>query len=315
MKKLWLGIGLMCFSLSTIGAQKVDKSIAAAPDGYVEIEHLNGVAQIKGWERQEVKVVGVLGDKTDKFIFERDGNEVVIKVKVKRAYGWGNNDDDGDDLQIFVPKNSKLSYTSVNAEVDLSGIAGGVEVNTVNGGIEGNALSGRIRLDSVNGDIRADKLSGDVKIETVNGDIHSLSSGGNEDNYESVNGDILVTSASKEVRVETVNGDMELSLNMIEHLNINTVNGSIEAKLKLAEDAEIRASSVGGSVTLVFEDEVSARFDIRAHAGGRIVNDLSTDEVQKDKYGPSRWLEFTQKDGNGKVNVSTVSGRVKLDKD
>lgn len=315
MKKLWLGLALMCFSLSIIAAQKVDKTIEAARDGYVEIEHLNGAAQIKGWDRQEVKVVGTLGDKTDKFIFARDGNEVVIKVKVKRSRGWGNDDDDGDDLQIFVPNNSKLSYSSVNAEVELSAIAGGVSVNTVNGAIEANVLAGRIRLESVNGDIRAVKLDGDVKIETVNGDIHSLSSGGKEDNYESVNGDIIITSASKEVRVETVNGDMELTLSLIEHLNVNTVNGSVEARLKLAEDGEIKVSSVGGPVTLLFADNVSARFDIRGHAGGRISNDLSEDKMQKDQYGPGRGLEFSLNGGNGKVNVSTVSGRVKLAKD
>ena len=317
MKKLWLGIGLMCFSLSIVAAQKVDKTIEASPDGYVEIEHLNGVAEIKGWDRQEVRVVGTLGDKTDKFIFHRDGNEVVIKVKVKvkRSHGWGNNDDEGDDLQIFVPNNSKLSYTSVNAEVDLAGIAGGVDVNTVNGGIEANVLAGRIRLESVNGNIRGVKLDGDVKIETVNGDIHSLSSGGKDDKYESVNGDIIITSAGKEVRVETVNGDMELTLSLIEHLNINTVNGSIEARVKLAQEGEIRASSVGGSVTLLFADNVSARFDIRGHAGGRILNELSGDKVQKGQYGPGRWLEFALNGGNGKVNVSTVSGRVKLAKE
>ncbi|MFT4787203.1 MAG: DUF4097 and DUF4098 domain-containing protein YvlB [Paraglaciecola sp.] len=314
MKKLWLGIGLMCCSLSIVAAQKVDKMIEAAPDGYVEIEHLNGVANIKGWDRQEVRVVGTLGDKTEEFIFHRDGNEVVIKIKVKRSHGWGNKDDEGDDLQIFVPNNSKLSYTSVNADVDLAGITGGVDVNTVSGGIEANALSGRIRLESVNGNVRGVKLYGDIKIETVNGDIHSLSSGGEDDKYESVNGDIIITSASKEVRVETVNGDMELTLSLIEHLNVNTVNGSMEVRLKLVQDGQVIASSVGGPVTLVFTDDVSARFDLRGHAGGRIVNELSGDKVQKDQYGPGRWLEFTLNGGNGKVNVSTVSGRVTLSK-
>jgi DUF4097 and DUF4098 domain-containing protein YvlB len=315
MKKLSLGIVLMCCSLSIVAAQKVDKTIEAALDGYVEIEHLNGVANIKGWDRQEVRVVGTLGDKTDEFIFHRDGNEVVIKVKVKRSRGWGNKDDEGDDLQIFVPNSSKLSYTSVNADVDLMGIAGGVDVNTVSGGIEANALSGRIRLESVNGNVRGVKLDGDIKIETVNGDIHSLSSGGKDDKYESVNGDIIITSASKEVRVETVNGDMELTLSLIEHLNVNTVNGSIEVRLKLAKDGEIRASSVGGPVTLVFTDDVSARFDLRGHAGGRIINELSDDKMQKDQYGPGIGLELSLNGGNGKVYVSTVSGRVKLTKD
>lgn len=315
MKTVWLSIGLMCLSLSTVAAQQVDKTVEAARDGYVQIEHLNGVAKVQGWERQEVRVVGRLGDKTDRFIFERDGNEVIIKVKVKRTHSFKGDGEDGDDLQIFVPNNNKVTYTSVNAQVKLSNLAGGVDVDTVNGEISAKVLAGRIRLESVNGNIWADKLVGDVKIETINGDIHSTSTGGQEDIYESVNGEIAVTSNSQEVSVETVNGDIKLNLTEVAHLNLNTVNGSIEVKLDLAEDAEVKASSVGGDVTLVFQENVSARFDIRSHTGGRIINDLSNDKMQKDKYGPGRWLEFVAHGGKGRVNVSTVSAKVSLLKD
>jgi DUF4097 and DUF4098 domain-containing protein YvlB len=310
-----VGIGLCCMSLSLFAGEKVDQTIKAAKDGYVEIEHINGYADIKAWDKPEVRVVGELGDRTKKFVFERDGNEIVIKVKVKNGNNWGSwGSDDGDELEIFVPKGSKLNYSSVNANVEGAGIDGGAHFDTVNGSIEVKDLAGRIRLESVNGNINASKLKGDVKIETVNGEIRSSSNSGKEDRYESVNGDIVITSSSSEIRAETVNGDIELELSEIKHLNLDTVNGSIEAKLDLQKDGDVRASSVGGSVALYFQKDVSARFDIRGHAGGKIVNKLSDDKMQKAKYGPSRWLEFSLNDGHGKVNVSTVSGRVRLDK-
>jgi DUF4097 and DUF4098 domain-containing protein YvlB len=315
MKQVLLGMVLLCTSLSLFAREKVDQTIDAAKDGYVEIEHLNGVAEIKGWDKSEVKVVGELGDRTDEFIFERDGNEVRIEVKVKRGHGsghWGS--DDGDQLEIFIPINSKVSYTSVNADVKASDIKGGANIETVNGEIGVIKLAGRIRLESVNGDISANGLEGDVKIETVNGEIKSHSSKGKDDRYGSVNGDIFITSESSEIRVETVNGDIELELGKVEQLTLDTVNGSIEAKLELKKGGDVRASTVGGSVALYFQDDISARFDIRGHAGGKIVNNLSGDQMEKAKYGPSRWLEFSLNGGNGKVNVSTVSGSVRLDK-
>ena len=316
MKQLLLsvGIGLCCIGPPLFAGEKVDQTLAADKDGYVEIEHINGYVDIKVWDKAEVRVVGELGERTKQFIFERDGNEIVINVKAKNGQGRHNwSSDDGDKLEIFIPKDSKVNYSSVNSDVKGTGIEGGAHFDTVNGDIEVNGLAGRIRLESVNGDISASKLKGDVKIETVNGEIRSTSSSGKKDRYESVNGDIVITSGSREINAETVNGDIKLALREIKHLNLDTVNGSIEAKLNLQPGGEVRASSVGGSVSLYFQEEVSARFDIRGHAGGKIVNKLSDDQVQKAKYGPSRWLEFSMNSGNGRVNVSTVSGRVRLD--
>ena len=217
-------------------------------------------------------------------------------------------------LEIFVPRQSKVNYSAVNADVELEQVRGGARVETVNGSINVKKLAGRIRLESVNGRITADSLEGDVKIDTVNGTIDSRSSKGKEDSYESVNGNIEVFSESGDINVETVNGDIELELGKVNQLNLDTVNGSIDAKLELEKNGEIDDSSEGGSIRLYLQSDVSARFDIEGHAGGKITNNLSTDIMQKTKYGPNRWLKFSLNGGSARVNVSTVSGRIKLDK-
>jgi DUF4097 and DUF4098 domain-containing protein YvlB len=316
MKRLLIGTSLFLMALGAAAGEKVDKTIEAADDGYVEIQHLGGHAKITGWSKRQVQVKGELSDNTDEFIFERDGNEVVIKVKVKKRRGsWNSWDNDsGDDLEIFVPENSRVSYTSTNANVEVSEISGGADVDTVNGSIEAENLAGRIRLEAVNGDISAKQLSGEVRIETVNGDIRDRSSLSKEGNYDSVNGDIDVVTNATDVKIETVNGDIEVKLDKIDLLNVNTVNGSIDAYMNLAKQGDVRASSVGGSISLYFQADVSARFDLEGHAGGRIVNKLSSDKEQKAKYGPRRWLEFSLNGGDAKVDVSTVSGRIRIDK-
>lgn len=314
MKQIMLGIVLSLLSLAALAGEKVDETLKADKDGYVQIEHLGGYASIKGWDKNEVRVVGELGDRTTKFIFERDGNEVLIKVKVKKNRGsWTWDSDDGDNLEIFVPKASHVNYTSTNANVEVYDVNGSSDIDTVNGNIEVGDLSGRLRIEAVNGNINAKNLRGDIKIETVNGDIRDRDSQASEAQYDSVNGDIDVNVGSLEVKAETVNGDIELQLGKVEQLNLSTVNGSIEAKLDLARQGDVRASSVGGDVNLYFNRDVSARFDLQGHAGGRIVNKLTDDKPQKAKYGPSRWLEFSHNGGNGRVNVSTVSGRIKID--
>jgi DUF4097 and DUF4098 domain-containing protein YvlB len=315
MKKILMFAGFLCLSWTALADEKINRSLDVSKTPYVQIEHVNGSAKVIAWDKSEVKVTGTLGDRTERFIFEKDDNEVLIKVKMKNSNGWNNwGSDNGDELEIFVPRQSKVFYSSVNADVELDQVRGGARVETVNGSIEVKELAGRIRLESVNGRITANSLEGDVKISTVNGTIDSRSSKGKEDSYESVNGDIEVTSESGDINVETVNGDIELQLGSVNQLNLDTVNGSIKAKLDLEINGEIDASSVGGSIYLSLQSDVSARFDIEGHAGGKITNNLSDDKVQKAKYGPSRWLKFSLNGGSAKVNVSTVSGRVKLDK-
>jgi DUF4097 and DUF4098 domain-containing protein YvlB len=315
MKKLLIFAGLLCLSWSALADEKINRSLDVSKAPYVQIEHVNGSAKVIAWDKSEVKVTGTLGDSTEKFIFEKDDNEVLIKVKVKNNHGWNNwGSDNGDDLEIFVPRQSKVYYSAVNANIELEKIRGGARVETVNGSIDAKELAGRIRLESVNGRVTADSLEGDVKISTVNGSIDSRSSKGKEDSYDSVNGSIEVFSESGDINVETVNGDIELKLGKVHQLNLDTVNGSIDARLELDEDGELEASSVGGSIRLYLQSDVSARFDIEGHAGGSITNNLSADKMQKAKYGPNRWLKFSVNGGSAKVNVSTVSGRVKLDK-
>lgn len=318
MKNVLISTGLCLFSVIAWAGERVDQTIAAASDGYVEIEHLNGYAKIVGWDRSDVRVTGELGERTDEFVFERSGNEVTIEVKVKRQSGrWGGwGDGDGDNLEIFVPMKSKVSYTSTNANVDIMDIGGGASVETVNGNIDAETIAGRVTLSSVNGDIKSKNLSADkLVIETVNGDISDRDSSAERANYDSVNGDVNVQSNLPNLHIETVNGDMELVLlQAVEDLEMQAVNGSIDATIQLDRRGSVRASTVGGSVDLRFQDDVSARFDIEAHAGGRITNNLTNDREQKAKYGPSRWLEFSVNGGEAKVDVSTVSGRVRLNK-
>lgn len=314
MKQLLIGLTLCSATFMALAGEKVNETLDADSDGYVKIEHVNGKAEIRGWDKNQVKVIGELGERTEEFKFKKRGDEIIIKVEVEGRRGnWGNwGSEDGDDLQIYVPQNSRIKYTATNAQVEVSSVAGGSDIETVNGDIDAQDLAGRVQIEAVNGDIEANGLQGNVSLATVNGDISDRNSKAKDVMYESVNGDIEVNSDSTEFNAETVNGDMLLKLQTIEEMTVSTVNGSIKATMELAKNGDVRANSVGGSIDLTFQDDVSARFDIQGHAGGRITNNITNDKVQKAKYGPSRWLEFSVNGGDGKVDVSTVSGRIKL---
>ncbi len=295
--------------------QEVDQQIEAASDSIVDIEHLNGEAEIIGWDRDIVHVTGTLGDNTEEFIFERNGKSIKIEVKVEsKSWSDWNSSDGGDDLTIKVPTGSRVKYASTNADVTLDEIFGGLDVEVINGEIDAEKIEGKIKLESVNGDISATGVDGELNVQAVNGDIDLNHTSGDEIRVTAVNGDIDFTSAASEAKVETVNGDINIIVSNIDDISLDTVNGSIDANIGLQEGALVRASSVGGSIDLNFDQNVEARFDLEAHAGGRIRNELTSDKEQKAKYGPRRWLEFSKGNPNSTIKANTVSGRITIGK-
>jgi DUF4097 and DUF4098 domain-containing protein YvlB len=316
MKNILLLSFLLLFTAGLNAAESVNKTLPAEMDGRVSIEHHSGKAVIRTWDKPQVKVTGTLDSRAKGFIFEARGDEIRIEVEMPRNYqsgsDWLNWDKEEDDLEIYLPADSFVEYENINADLDAKDIRGGVDLSSVNGQIRVADLQGRIRISTVNGEIQSQNLNGNINLNTVNGDIQDSDSRGDEIVYESVNGDIRGDTQVPRVKLETVNADSELRLGRVEQLKASNVNGDTSIRLELAENGEVKASSVSGSLQLSFQKEVSARFDIDGHAGGDLRNRLTDDKPGKAKYGPSRWLKFSTRQGSGRVNISTVSGTVVL---
>lgn len=309
-----LAVSLIILCTQAFAQEAVNETLDADSNGFVEIKHVSGEAKIIGWDKDQVKVEGVLGERTEKFRFEREGKTIILEVEVKNNKGWWSNNSsgNGDDLVIHVPKGSRIEYNSPNAEVSVSSIYGGADVSVVNGQLRADDMRGRIRLSSVNGDIRAMRLAGEVVVDTVNGDIRAEQTEGDEIRANTVNGDIDAKSSASEVTAETVNGDIEFYLQKVEVVNTNTVNGGIEMEMELLDGANVQASSVGGRVELSFQEGVQARFDLESHTGGSIKDNITGKKANKPKYGPRRWLEFSTGNASSTVEVSTVHGRIEV---
>jgi len=305
---------LACFCLGSHvwAGEMVDRVLDIQPDSYIDIEHQDGLMQVKTWDKNQIRVVGELHEKAQGLIFELRGDKVRLEVDMPKSGHHSRKNVQGDQLEVYVPSAVMINYEAVNASFEGQGFKGGANIETVNGDVEIDGLTGRLDIETINGDVKARMLQGVVRMETVNGSIQDLDSKAEKASYKSVNGDIEADTQASELNAETVNGDMELSLGQTNELDLTAVNGSIDASLTLLPKGDVQVNTVGGSTKLAFQSDVSARFEIEAHAGGRIRNLLSSDEVRKAKYGPGRSLEFSHGGGDARVKVSTVHGRVTL---
>lgn len=306
---------LSSISVGALAQQKIEESLETSGSPNVEIEHVSGKAEIIVWEKNHVSISGTLGKNTESYEFEKLDSGVRFEVDTKRYRGdWKTDHDGGDDLVIRLPAGSRLFYTAVNADVDISGITNSTEVDLVNGDITASGLSGRTKLETVNGDIDISNVAGELMIETVNGDVEGSQTKGTRGRFITVNGDIDMTTDAAELRLDSVNGDIDFVTRDIEQLDIVTVNGTVKGDISLNPNGDLNASSVGGKIILNFQNDVAARFELQGHAGGDIRNNLTAAAPSKAKYGPSKWLEFTTGKGGARVEMSTVHGTLELNK-
>ena len=273
----------------------IDERTAADPNGRVEISNVAGTVEVRGWDRDEVHVSGYLGKGTERLEFERNGNLVRVNVILPKKKKHRHVDDT--DLMVNVPAGSRLSVTTVSAEIDV-------------GGITGNQ-----RLQSVSGDIETTSADEDVEAKTVSGDV-SVTGSGNAAllALTSVSGDIDVEDIAGELIATVVSGDIEVMADTLERARIKTTNGDVDLFAGLEGGARFEVETINGDLEIEFRGDVDAEFDIETF-NGSIDNCFGPKPVRTSKYAPGKELRFTEGDGSARVLIKTLNGGINLCRD
>ncbi len=307
--------GLLLPQLAFAAGAPVNEAKNVSANEKIYIENMRGHVEIKAVKSPVFSVKGTLDEKAEGFdLVSKDGITRFVVKMPRTNYSWGDNGDkEGSQLVIEVPQGSALEFSGVNSSVSVTGVSGSSKIRTVNGAINAQQLSNEVELETVNGEIDSIGNSGRISLTTVNGEIDDEGSSGRLI-AESVNGELNLKSSAKEIEVSVVNGEAELTLNGTERLDFSSVNGEISASIKNSKAPRINASSVSGASVLKLDADVSARFKLVASAGGDIDNKITGQKADKAKYGPRRSLEFSTGSGDGSIDMSTVSGELRVEK-
>ena len=292
MKKL-NSILLLTVLSAPVFARAVIKPLNADSDGLVSISNVAGSVVVRGWSRSTVEVTGSLGADVEELIFERNGDEVEIRVKVpKRMFG---RKDITSDLSIRVPEGSSLEITTVSANINVGDVKGG-----------------DIELQAVSGSVDADVYGGDVEIGTVSGAIEVQGDGSSGD-YElsSVSGEVGAENLSGEIEAESVSGRVSVRGGSFESADFETVNGAIIFRAGLESRGELSAESVNGSVDIEIANALDAEYDLESFNGG-IRNCFDKVAERTSRYAPGKRLNFTVGDGGAKISVETLNGSISV---
>ena len=275
---------------TTAAASEVDESIDAAADGHVDIINISGSIEVYGWSKDSVEVTGELGEKVEELILERNGDKVLVKVKVPR----NNSNNISSDLTIRVPAGSSIDVSTVSADITSEDV-------------EGDQM-----LHTVSGDVEAQAADSDVSAQSVSGDVDVIGDGSEiEAHANTVSGDVTIIAVSGAVEAEAVSGDILIRDGSFERAALNSVNGSIDFQAELTNGGKLAVETVNGDVDVQFVGDVSAKFNIETF-NGDIGNCFGPKAQRTSKYTPGYELSFTEGDGDGRVTITTLNGDIDM---
>lgn len=281
---------LTCVLAATAYAEEVERTIDAASDGHVEVSNISGEITIQGWKRDSVEVTGTLGRNVEELILERDGDKILVKVKVPRNGGRAIDSD----LHINVPQNSSLNVGAVSADIDVTDV------------------NGEQSLHTVSGDVTTEHAGGEMKAESVSGDVEVSGDGADGDIYAStVSGDVTIFRVGGEVKAEAVSGDVIVDEGSFSRARLETVTGEITFHAELQDGGKLDIDSVNGDVDVEFSGAVSGKFTIETF-NGNIRNCFGPKAARTSKYAPGLELDFEEGNGDGRTKISTLNGDISI---
>lgn len=287
---------LALFASSLLAAETVDQTVDAQLDGTVLINVVRGKVKIRSWQQPKVKVEGVLDSKTKQFIFNNEGNETVIKVKLKNnSSSWFGSDQESD-LKIWLPVESAVDFVGVSAELEAQNLHRRIFASSVSGNIELKNSSNKASLRTVSGDIDVDDYDGKIELASVSGDINANTN-------------------SRYFKAQSVSGEIEANIGDADTVDLVSVSGNIDTVLSLGKDGSLQSNTVSGNVNLKFKnDRLNSCFQINSGISGNVVNRLKNVNVNQSRNS-NKHINFSVGKPSADVNIQTMSGTITLEND
>lgn len=278
-----------------------DITISGAADGKV---HIHGDVRIGGFgfgspqERLNQIVANPPVElKGDTLRIGKDlhvGNEVMGMHNISIAYS------------IEVPRGTSVDSSSVSGSQSVRNLLGPVQAHSVSGSVNARdigkdthltSISGSVEAENCGEDVRASSVSGSVTVTNAKGDVtaHSTSGsvtvrgpGGRVESTSS-SGSVEVRGANGDVRAHTASGDVNIAGNPSgnSYWNLSTSSGSVNIEVPPDANFHLSSNAVSGQIRaqipIVIEEQ--GKHSLRARVGN----------------------------GNGRVEVHTVSGSIVLE--
>ncbi|HEX5706425.1 MAG TPA: hypothetical protein VFX96_03975 [Pyrinomonadaceae bacterium] len=233
--------------------EEFHQTYALAPGGRVALENMNGGVKVRSWERNEVRVDAV------KYAHVKERlDEAVIRVhatpqavQIETDYTRGNYTWN---RNMTEEERRRNQPATVEYTLTIPRGARVDEIKLINGGIDVEGLDGEVVASSINGRVMGRSLTGQLKLSTINGRLEVVLDRLDESkpvSLGSVNGPVYVTipsDSNAEVRASTVHGSIRNDFGLPVKRG-DYVGNDLAGQLGRG-GARLRLSNVNGSINV-----------------------------------------------------------------
>ncbi|QNO14436.1 DUF4097 family beta strand repeat protein [Alkalicella caledoniensis] len=184
----------------------IEKQFDVGFQSTIDISVDKGNIKIWGWENSACKVIA---ESSEAMNFDFDLTNDYLQLELTKGQK---------EIQVYVPKHSKLMVDGSYLNSDISNLNGSLSLENGKGDIkisnlDGNAIiemeHGNIELENINGTILVEKGKGTLKAFKVAGELKVESGHGNME-LTSLNGECYVESGKGDIVVQEGKGNMNL---------------------------------------------------------------------------------------------------------
>lgn len=156
-----------------------NQSYPLQPGGSFELQNVNGIVDVQGWDRNEVEVHAVKTAKQRESDLDRVSIEVVARpdaVSIATRYPQNEGVEVAVEYTIHVPHCAHVGHIgTVNGTLRISGLDNVEDLHTVNGDIQVFEAGGNIHAHTTNGNVHLELAhvpdKGGATAETTNGSL------------------------------------------------------------------------------------------------------------------------------------------------
>ena len=269
--------------------EQINQTIKVPSTGHLFIDIDRGSVEVKGWDKNEILVLGELDSDTQTLMFKSKGEKTLIKIKISETFYRGNaHSSDGNELKIFVPQNVQVHFKGIDTDFNIAGI---------DAGVEGKTISGELLINNVRISIKVSSISGDINVTESYGTAY----------IESIQGDTSIIGNFEDVKLRTVTGDIWADITEIDNVSTNNIAGDTKLSGSLKKDAQVKMTSVKGDLHYEASGILNAKCEVLSQFGGEIVNNLTTD-LPNTSHMQQQQLHFVSGNGLGTLVMKTING-------
>lgn len=298
MSSWWMTTVFAALTLAIVAApaamavQDVKEVLPLDSDGRFSISMIAGTITVQGWDSDQVEITGTLDDEAELKVSTSPG-AVTVRVEYPKSERIRNRGRGREcNLVVRVPGTATVEVEGVSANIVIRDVQGRVHAEAVSGGID---ISGRpVAVD-------ATTVSGSVVVEGAEKSIRA----------NSVSGSVEVSADGGELYLESVSGRIRIRGGTLDRVEAGSVSGNVEFEGRLGRNVRMDLNSHSGSVDVRLLGEVSARLSLETFSGS-IESEFGGEADRESRFTPKKSLEYTVGSGEGRVNINTFSGSIRL---